>query len=99
MQIRLLPNLEKLDSQEVTPLERQQAARNPELDKYLSLSPEAATPRPASRPQPASPQSAQGDRQPAASPPGQRNKNILYAVMVSQGACWSTCLASMVQED
>ena len=93
--IRVLPSLEKLDSQEVTEQERQQALRNPELDKYIiPLDPEA--PRPASTPSrgsavrtPPPPGSGGGggstQRPPSGyegqQPPQQRRKNILYAVM------------------
>jgi hypothetical protein len=84
--IRVLPSLEKLDNMEVTDQERQQASRNPELDKYIiPLDPEA--PRPVSRPSPVR------SPAPVQTPPSggyaagggggtpQKRKNILYAVM------------------
>ncbi|GAX84550.1 hypothetical protein CEUSTIGMA_g11971.t1 [Chlamydomonas eustigma] len=84
--IRVLPSLEKLDNIEVTDQERQQASRNPELDKYIvPLDPEA--PRPTSRPSPArSPVSVQFPPSVGYGTGGGRGaplskKNILYAVM------------------
>jgi hypothetical protein len=94
--IRILPGLEKLDSNEVTDQERAQASRNPELERYIvQMNPEG--PRPPARTRMAPPP-ASSPREGGAPPSsggaggggggggggpsgGGSNKNILYAVM------------------